>query len=64
MWYGIAYNMIDIPNQLFFTYQGLILELQMFVSPPTKSTKTVNFICIFEKKQKVLHKMMTFPISL
>lgn len=56
--------MIDIPNQLFFTYQGLILELQMFVSPPTKSTKTVNFICIFEKKQKVLHKMMTSPISL
>lgn len=50
MQYGIGCNIIDIANQLSFAYLGLVPELRVFVSPPTKSTKAADFICAFEEK--------------
>lgn len=52
-------NIVDITNQLFFAYQELALELRVFVSSPTKSTKASNFIQPLEEKQKIWYKMMT-----
>ncbi len=56
MRYGIRCNIINIANQLFFAYQGLAPKLQVFVSPPTKSTKAANFIHTLKKKQKIWHE--------
>ena len=61
--YGIECNIVDIANQLLFTYQGLAPELRVFVSYPTKSTKASDFIFTLEKKQEVWHKMMTTPVT-
>lgn len=51
--YGIGCIIFDVANQLSFGYQGLALELQMFVSSPTKFTKTTGFICALKEKQEV-----------
>ena len=59
MRYDIKYNIVDIANQLSFAYQSLASELQVFISPPTKSTKVADFICTLEEKQEVWHEMMT-----
>ena len=61
MEHGIGCNFVNVANQLSFAYRGLALELQVFISPPTKSTKAPDFICTFEEKQKVWHKMITTP---
>lgn len=50
MQYSIGCNIVDIANQLFFVYQGLAPEFQVFVLPPIKSTKAADFICAFEEK--------------
>ena len=57
--HGIGCNIVDVANQLSFAYWGLVPELQIFVSPPTKSTKAADFICTLEKKQEVWYEMMT-----
>lgn len=59
IWHSIGYNIIDIANQLFFAYKGIVSELWVFVLPPTESKKAADFICMFEEKQKVWHEMMT-----
>ena len=51
--YSIECNIIDVANQLFFAYQGLVQELRVFVLPPIKLTKAANFICTLKKKQEV-----------
>ncbi len=61
MRHGIGCNIVDIANQLSFAYWGLASELQVFVSPPTESTKAADFIRTFEEKQEVWHEMMTTP---
>lgn len=53
MRHAIGSNIVDIANQLFFAYWSLAPELWVFVSPPTKSTKAADFICIFKEKQEV-----------
>lgn len=63
MRYGIECNIIDVANQLSFAYQGIALELWVFVSPPTELTKAANFIHVLEEKQEVWHKMMTTPTT-
>lgn len=59
MRHGIRCNIIDVANQLSFAYQDLALELRVFVSPPTESTKAADFICILEEKQKIWYEMIT-----
>lgn len=59
MRHGIGCNIVIITNQLSFAYQGLALKFHVFVSPPTKSTRMVDFIYVLKEKQKVWHKMMT-----
>lgn len=44
MQHNIGCNIIDVANQLFFTYQGLVPELRVFVSPPIELTKATDFI--------------------
>ena len=61
MRHGIGCNIVDVANQLFFAYQGLARELRVFVSPPTESTKAVEFIRTLEEKQEVWHEMITAP---
>lgn len=63
MRYGIGCNIVEVANQLSFAYRGLAPELQVFVSPLTKSTKAADFICTLEKKQEVWHEMITTPAS-
>ena len=50
MRYGIRCNIVNIANQMFFAYQDLASELQVFVSLPTEFTKAANFICILKEK--------------
>lgn len=59
--YGIVCNIINIANQLFFAYKGLVLELQVFVSPQIELTKAADFIYVLKKKQEVWHEMMMAP---
>lgn len=59
IWHSIGYNIVNVANQLFFAYQGIASKLQVFVLPPTESTKAVDFICALKKKQEVWQKMMT-----
>ena len=61
MRHEIVCNIVDIANQLLFTYYNIAPELQVFISPFTEMTKTFNFICIFEEKQEVWHEMMATP---
>ena len=63
MRHGIGWNIVDVVNQLSFTYPGIVPELKVFVSPPTKSTKVLDFIRTLEEKQEVCHKMMTIPAA-
>lgn len=63
IWYGIGCNIVDVANQLSFTYWGLALELRVFVSPSTKSIRISDFIHTFEDKQKVWHKIMTTLVT-
>ena len=58
---GIEWNIVNVANQLSFAYWGLAPELQVFVSPPTESTKAADFICTLKEKQEVWHKIMTTP---
>lgn len=53
IYHSIGCNIINVINQLFFVYQGLVLELRVFVLLLIKSTKVANFIYTLEKKQKV-----------
>lgn len=62
--YGIGCNIVNVINQLSFTYQGLALELWVFVLPVTKSTNVADFIHILEEEQEVWHEMMTTPAEL
>lgn len=48
--YNINCNIVDIANQLFYTYYNIALELKVFVSPLTKAIKTSDFIYTFEAK--------------
>lgn len=52
MWHGIGYNIINITNQLFFIFQSLALELQVFALSLTESIRVANFIYTLEEKQK------------
>ena len=61
MRHGIGCNIVDVANQLFFTYRGLAPELRVFVSPPTEVTKAADFIRALEEKQEVWYEMMTTP---
>lgn len=60
--HSIGCNIVDVANQLSFTYQGLTPELRVFISPPAKLTKAANFICALKEKQEVWHEMMTTPV--
>lgn len=53
MQYRISSNIINVTNQLFFAYQKLASKLRIFISPPTKLTKAVDFIYALKEKQKV-----------
>lgn len=59
MQHGIGYNIVDIANQLSFTYQGLALKLQVFIASLTESMKVSDFIRTLKEKQEIWHKMMT-----
>ncbi len=61
MRHGIGCNIVDVANQLSFTYRGIAPELRVFVSPPTESTRAADFIRALEEKQEVWHKIMTVP---
>ena len=63
MRHGIGYNIVNVANQLFFAYCGIAPELRVFILPPTKSTKSSDFICTLEEKQEVWHKMMATPTA-
>ena len=63
MRYGIGCKIVNVANQHFFAYRGVISELKVFISSPTKSTKAANFIRTFEEKQKIWHKIMTTPVT-
>lgn len=51
--YRIGYNIVDIANQLFFTYQRIAFKIRVLVILSTKAIKVLDFICALEKKQKV-----------
>lgn len=53
MRYGLGYIIVDIANQLSFVYRGLALELRAFITLPTNTTKTTNFILAVEEKQEL-----------
>lgn len=59
MQHNIDCNIVNIANQFFFAYQGLILELKIFILSPTKLTKVVDIRDVFKEKQDVLDKIMT-----
>lgn len=59
MQHSIECNIVDDVNQLSFTYEDQAPELCVFVSPPNKFTKIVDFIYAIEEKQEVWYKMMT-----
>ena len=61
MQHSIGCNIVDVANQLSFAYQGLAPELRVFILPPNKLTKAVDFIRVLKEKQKVWHEMMTTP---
>ena len=63
MWHSIGCNIVNVANQLFFTYKGLAPEFPVFVSPPTESMKASYFIRTLEKKQEVWHEMLTIPVA-
>lgn len=63
MQHNIRCNIIDFANQFFFTYQGLVPELQVFVSSPIKLTKAADFIRTLKEKPEVWHEMMTITAS-
>ena len=47
---GIGCNIVNVANQLSFTYRSLFPKLRVFVSPSTKSTKAADFIRTLKKK--------------
>ena len=53
MRHGTGCKIVNVVNQLSFAYQGIILELQVLVSPPTYLTNAANFIYMLEEKQEV-----------
>lgn len=53
MRHGIRCNIVDVANQLFFVYQGIALELRVFVLPLTNLTKVADFIHMLKEKQEV-----------
>ena len=59
MQHGIGWNIVNVVNQLRFAYRGLAPKLWVFVLPPTKLTKAVDFNHALEEKQEVWHEMMT-----
>lgn len=59
--HDIGYNIVNVVNQLSFGDRDLAPELRVFVSSLTESTKAADFICVFEEKQEVWHKMITIP---
>lgn len=59
MQHGISCNIVDVANQLFFTYQGLTPKLRVFISPPTKLIKIPNFIHALKEKQEVQYEKIT-----
>lgn len=61
MRYGIECNIIDIANQLFFAYQRIAPKVRVFMTPPIKTIKVLDFICALEEKQEVWYKMMATP---
>lgn len=48
--YQISCNIVNIANKLFFAYQGIALKLKVYVSPPAKTTKTLEFIFALKEK--------------
>lgn len=50
MCYGIDCNIVDVANQLFFAYRGIVPELRVFVSPLTEVTRASDFIRALEEK--------------
>ena len=44
MQHTIGINILDVLNQLFFTYKGLVPELQVFIISSTKAIKALDFI--------------------
>lgn len=46
----IGCNIVNITNKLSFAYQGLVPELWVFISPPTKSTKAADLIHVLKEK--------------
>lgn len=50
MRHRLGCNIVNIANQLSFAYRGLALELRVFFTPPTNSTKATDFIAALEEK--------------
>lgn len=61
MRHGIGCNIVDVANQLSFTYPGIAPKLRIFVLLPIESTRVPDFICALEEKQKVWYEMMITP---
>lgn len=60
---SIGYNIVNVANQLSFTYHGIAPKLRVFILPPTESTKVSNFIHTLKNKQEVWHEMMATPTA-
>lgn len=55
--YEISCNIVDIINQLSFTYRGVAPELKIFIPPPTQITKVSDFIYLMEEKREAWFDM-------
>lgn len=53
MRHGIGCNIVDVANQLSFTYRNIAPELRVFIFPPTESIRAADFIRALEKKQEI-----------
>lgn len=53
IYYEIGYNILNVINQLFFTYYSIALELRLFILLPIKAINASDYIYMFEKKQKI-----------
>lgn len=53
MQHSIGCNIVDVANQVSFAYRSIAPKLKIFILPPTKSTKTSDFIRTLKKKQEV-----------
>lgn len=59
MYHDLGCNIVEVANQLSFTYKGLVSKLQVFVISSIDTKKTTNFIYAIEEKQKIWYDILT-----